>query len=269
MTNRNIEIEYRYTGGRQDKVAPLVAEIVGLDLDLHVAWGPPLARAVKQAAPEIPLVFLIGFDAVDEGLVPNLSRPGGNATGIAALASPEIVAKRLQLLKEAVPSLARVAALFSTERNHSGRAMDVLRASARELRLRLDEIEVEAPSVLEAAMRRAKDQGAQAMYIWPTGFALLFAKQISDIAIANVLPCIHPFKEGAVAGCLLAYASDLKEQARRGAGYVDKILRGAQPGDIPVEQPTKFDLVINLRTAKALGLTVPLTLQASADEVIE
>jgi putative tryptophan/tyrosine transport system substrate-binding protein len=268
VKDRNIKIEYRYTGGRQDKVGPLVAEVVGLGLDLFVAWTPPVALGVKQAAPQSPLVFLAGSDVIEIGLVSNLARPGGNVTGISAFASEQIIAKRLELLKEVIPSLARMAVIFSTETRSSG-LVAALTASARTFGVELDEVEVEVPQALEAAMRGAKERGAQAVFVWQGGFSYSFAKEISDAANANGLPSIHPVKEGAFAGCLLAYAADLREQARRGAAYVDKILRGIQAGSLPVEQMSKVELMINLKTAKALGLTIPPTLLARADEVIE
>jgi putative ABC transport system substrate-binding protein len=157
VRDRNIKIEYRYTGGRQDKVGPLVAEVVGLDLDLFVAWSPPLALAVKQGAPQSPVVFLGTINLIEFGLVSNLARPGGNVTGITGLASEQITAKRLELLKEAVPSLARVAVLFSTERNRSSGAMDALKTAAKAFRVELDEFEVEVPQALARSMHDGKD----------------------------------------------------------------------------------------------------------------
>ena len=269
VKGHNVIIEDRHTGGRQDTVAPLVAEIVGLGVDVIVAWGPPLSLAAKRATTQIPLVFLLTFDPVDIGLVSNLARPGGNVTGITSLASLEIFAKRLQLLKEVVPSLSRVAVLLSTEQTRSERARDALQAAAKALNVELADIEVRVPADLEGAVRLAKQHGAQAVYAWPSGFTFSFAKQISDTATANQLPSIHSFREGALAGGLLAYAAELREEARRGAAYVDKILRGAAPGDLPVEQMSKYELLINLKTAKALDLTVPSILLATADEVIE
>jgi putative tryptophan/tyrosine transport system substrate-binding protein len=269
VKGHNVIIEYRHTGGRQDTVAPLVAEIVGLGVDVIVAWGPPLSLAAKRATTQIPLVFLLTFDPVDIGLVSNIARPGGNVTGITSLASLEIFAKRLQLLKEVVPSLSRVAVLVSTEQTRSERAKDALQAAAKALNVELADIEVRVLADLEGAVRLAKQHGAQAVYAWPSGFTFSFAKQISDTATANQLASIHSFREGALAGGLLAYAADTPEVARRGAAYVDKILRGAPPGDLPVEQMSKYELLINLKTAKALDLTVPSTLLATADEVIE
>jgi putative tryptophan/tyrosine transport system substrate-binding protein len=268
--DQNIRIEYRYTGGRQDTVLPLVTEVVGLGVDVLVTWGPPLSLAAKRASTQIPLVFLITFDPVDLGLVSNLARPGGNVTGLTSLASLEIFAKRLQFLREFLPSLARVAVLASTEQTRSSRANDALTTAAKGLGIELHDLEIQAPAELEGVIRNAKDQGTQALYVWPSGFTFSFAKQISDIANAHGLPSCHAFREGALAGGgLLAYAADLKEEARRGAAYVDKILRGTPPGILPIEQLSKYELLINLRTAKALGLAVPPNLLATADEVIE
>jgi putative ABC transport system substrate-binding protein len=269
VKGHNIAIESRHSRGRQDTVAPLVAEIVGLGVDVIVAWGPPLSLAVKRATTQIPLVFILTFDPVDIGLVSNLARPGGNVTGITSLASLEIFAKRLQLLKEVVPSLSRVAVLVSTEQTRSERAKEALQAAAKALNVELADIEVRVPADLEDAISKGRQHGAQAVYAWPSGFTFSFARQISDTATANRLPSVHSFREGALAGGLLAYAADIKEEARRGAAYVDKILRGAAPGDLPVEQMSKYELLINLKTATALGLTVPPTLLATADEVIE
>ena len=269
VIGQNITIEYRFSGGRQDTIASRVEEIVGLGVDVIIAWGPLLSLAAKRAAPQIPLVFILTFDPVDIGLVSNIARPGGNVTGITALASLEIFAKRLQLLKEVVPSLSRVAVLVSTEQTRSERAKGALQAAAKALNVELADIEVRIPADLEGAVRLAKQHGAQAVYAWPSGFTFSFAKQISDAASANQLPSIHSFREGALAGGLVTYAADTPELARRGAAYVDKILRGAPPGDLPVEQMSKYELLINLKTAKALDLTVPSTLLATADEVIE
>jgi putative ABC transport system substrate-binding protein len=269
VRDRNIKIEYRSSGGRPKNIAPMIAEVVGLELDLLVVWGQQLALSLIQAAPRTAMVFLVtDFDPIEGGLVSNLAHPGGNVTGI-SVANIQIIAKRLQLLKEAVPTLTCVAVLFSTERTRSSAGIDALAAAAVAFTIKLDEIEVETPLALEEAIHSAKGRGAQALYVWPTGFAYSFAKQISEVANANGLPSIHYVKEGALAGCLLSYAADLKEQVRRGAAYADKILRGTAPGNLAVEQMSKYELVINLNTAKKLGLTLPPSLLARADEVIE
>jgi putative tryptophan/tyrosine transport system substrate-binding protein len=198
-----------------------------------------------------------------------LANPGGNVTGVTGLANLQIFSKRLQLLKEIAPFITRVAVLVSTERTLSSGGQDALTAAAKVLGLELETVELEAPSGLELAINAAKSRGSQAVYVWPSGFTFSFAKEISDVTTASGLPSIHFSKEGILAGGLLAYSADLKEVVRHGAAYVDKILKGAPPGNLPVEQMDKYELLINVKTAKAIGLTVPPTLLARADEVIE
>jgi putative ABC transport system substrate-binding protein len=267
--NQNVQIEFRYTGGRQDRVDPIVAEVISSGVDVLVTTGPPLSLAAQRASSQISLIFLITFDPIDLGLVSNIARPGGNITGVTSAASLDIFAKRLQLLREFKPSLERVAVLASTEQTRSPRANNVLTAAAKGLGIELQDLEVQAPAELDGTIGKAKNQGTQAIYVWPSGFTFSFAKQISEIATAHGILTCHAFREGALGGGLLAYAADLKEMSRRGAAYVDKILRGTQPGELPVEQLSKYELLINLRTAKALGLSVPPSLLATADEVIE
>jgi len=187
------------TGGRQDAVIPLVTDIMNLGLDVLLTWGPPLSLAAKRATIQIPLVFLITFDPIDIGLVSNLAHPGGNVTGVTSLSSLEIFAKRLQLLRELIPSLTHVAVLLSTEQTRSDQAKEVLATAAKTLGVELHDFEIQAPSDLKFAMHSAKDQGAQAVYVWPSGFTFSFARQISEDANANHLPTIHSFREGALA----------------------------------------------------------------------
>jgi putative ABC transport system substrate-binding protein len=267
---RNLSVEYGHLGGKQSNVVPLISAVVASEPDAIVVWSPQLALAAKQATNRIPIVFIVVFDPVDFGVVPNLYRPGGNVTGISSLPSVEIFAKRLQILSETVPSrLTRVFVLYSSEQNRGARTRGALLGAARTLHLELDETEVQALPDVKVAFERAKEGGAQAVYVWPSGFTFSFARQISDVALATGMPSVHGFKEGAMAGGLLAYAANLNEQKTRAATYADKILKGAFPGDLPVEQLSKYDLVMNLNTAKALRLTVPPSLLARADEVIE
>ena len=268
LQNQNIRFEGRYAEGRNDALPSLAAELVQLNVDLLVAWSPAGAVAAKRATSQLPVVFLAVGDPVAFGLVSSVARPGGNLTGISFDAAVDTYAKGLQLLKEAVPALTRVALLLTSgPRTEIGR--QTMASAARELKLELHEVVVATPAELDVAVRKAKDQGAQGLYIWPSGLTLSSGKQLSALALANRLPSIHPFRESAVAGGLLSYAPSLTDIAGRGAVYVDKILRGARPADLPVEQPTKFELVINLKTAKALGLTIPQTLLLRADQVIE
>ena len=268
VVDQNVRIERRYSGGRQEALGPLAAELVALGVDVLVAWSPAGALAAKRATTQIPVIFLGAGDPVSFGLVSNVSRPGGNVTGISFDASLGIYPKGLQFLKEVVPTITHVTLLAEAgPRTMAGRRTMI--DAAKELSLRIDEIVLETPAALEDTIHKAKDHGAQALYVWPSGFTFSFGKRISDAALANRLPSIHGFRESAVAGGLLSYAPSLTDIARRGAVYVDKILRGTRPGDIPVEQPTTFELIINLKTAKTLGLTIPPALLQRADQVIE
>jgi putative tryptophan/tyrosine transport system substrate-binding protein len=266
--DRNIQIESRYSGGRQDTIAPLVAEVIGLKVDTIVAWGPGFGLAAKQATSQIPVVFLSMLaDPVDLGLVSNVAQPGGNLTGV-GIDDRGVDAKRLELLKAAVPALRRVTLLRSSEETLTSKRRGVLSAAAQALQLDVDETAVTTPAELEAAIRQAKERGAQALYVLPSGFTFAFVRDICALALAQQLPSLHAYRESMPAGGLLAYGPSVTDVVRRGAVYVDKILRGAKPGDLPVEQPTKFELLINLKTAEALGLTMPPPLLSQADEVI-
>jgi putative tryptophan/tyrosine transport system substrate-binding protein len=269
IADRNIRIDYRYSAGQQDLTAALTAEIIRLGPDIIVVWGPAFAIAAKQATTSIPVVFFILTDPVAWGLVGSYAHPEGNITGITTFASNEIITKFLALSKEAVPSLTRLAVLFSTEQVVNSEHKAAMAAAGKSLGIELDEIEVEAPSDLAGAVRRVRDRGAEALFVWPTGLAFSFAKQIADVALTNRLPSVHPYTEGALAGGLLGYGPDFTEEARRGAAYVDKILKGDQPSSLPVEQISKYQLILNLKTAKALGLTLPTSLLVRADNVIE
>jgi putative tryptophan/tyrosine transport system substrate-binding protein len=268
VKDQNVRFESRYSAGRPDALPPLATELVALTVDVLVAWSPAGALAAKKATSQIPVVFLAVGDPVGFGLVSNLARPGGNVTGVSFDAALETYAKALELLKEAVPSLTRMALLASLDFRTTG-GKRTMAAAAKALRLELHEVEVKSPADLEPAVHRMKDEGIQAMYIWPSGLTFGIGKQIADLALTHRLPSVHPFRENAMAGGLLSYAPSLTEIAQRGAVYVDKILKGAKLADLPVEQPTKFELVINLKTAKALGFTIPPSLLLRADQVIE
>jgi putative tryptophan/tyrosine transport system substrate-binding protein len=267
IPGRTITIEYRFTHGRQDLVAPIVTEIAAAKFDAILAWSPPLALAVKQAT-QVPLVFLIIFDPVQAGLVTNFAAPEGHVTGITALASAGIIGKRLQLIKEAIPSLRSVAVLLSTEQNPRG-AYDAVSAAAEALNVKLHDVQVTTPDNLDAAIRTSKEQGAEALYVWPSGFAFSFGKQIANLAKVYRLPSLHPFREGALAGGLMAYTADLRQSVQLGAEYISRILSGAPPSSLPVQQLSKYELLVNLKTAKALNLELPATFVASAAELIE
>jgi putative ABC transport system substrate-binding protein len=267
VEGQNIVFDRRYSRGQSEALAPLAAELVALRPDLLVAWSAGGALAAKRAASQLPVVFLAAGNPVEMGLVLSMAKPGGNLTGISFTPSLGFSPKGLQLLKETMPGLRRVALLAASEQTYPARQS--LFAAARELRLELQEVVLATSSELDAAVRHAKDQGAQALQILPSGLTYAFRKQLADLALSHHLPSIHFFREAAVAGGLLSYAANLSDIAKRGATYVDMILKGAKVGDLPVEEPTKFELIINLKTAKGLGMTIPQSLLLRADEVIQ
>jgi putative ABC transport system substrate-binding protein len=269
IADQNIRIDYRYSAGQQTATAALTADVIKSVPDVILAWGPAFALAAKRATTTIPIIFLVLTDPVAWGLVHSYAHPEGNVTGVTTFASNEIIAKFLALSKEAVPPLARLAVLFSTEQVVNSEHKATMAAAARSLAIELDEIKVGDMSDIAPSVEEAKNDGADALFVWPTGFAFSFAKQIADSALANRLPSIHPYREGALAGGLLGYGPDFSQEARRGAAYADKILKGDRPSSLPIEQMSKYELVLNLKTAKALGLTIPTSLLVRADEVIE
>jgi len=267
--NETVRLELRHFGGSGENLSRFVAEIVAMKPAVVAAWGPQSAQALKRATSQIPIVFLAAFaDPVETGLVPNVARPGGNITGVSVF-STDMDAKRLQLLMAAVPSLRRIGLLGSHEQAVTKERRDKLADAAREFKVQLLHEEVESPAGLEAAVLRLKQQGAQALYVWPTGVTFSYSQQIAQFALAQRMPSVHGYSESALAGGLLSYAPPLSDVARRGAAYVDRILRGAKPGDMPIEQPSEIEFVVNLKTARALGFNIPQNLLLRADRVIE
>ena len=270
VEGRNILIEYRFTEGRQERFPDLAAELVRLKADVIVTWGTPAAKAAQNASGTVPVVMAASANPITAGLVSSLARPGGNITGLAAH-NPELEGKRMELLKEVVPRLARVALL--------GRPSDTLyplwlaeaRSSARSLRVQLGPVELSnyTETDLNGAFARMTREHADALIVAPDTVAVLWRMQIAALAAKHRLPAIYLHTEHVHAGGLMAYGPNYHDLFRRAAVYVDKILKGAKPADLPVEQPTKFELVINLRTAKALGLTIPRVLLLRADRLIE
>ncbi len=271
VEGKNIVIEYRSAEGKLDRLPGLAAELVRLKVDVIVTGLNPGTVAAKQATTTIPIVMAIGINPVGAGLVPSLARPGGNVTGLTYDVSPEIHAKRLQLLKEVVPQVSRVAVLWDPSF-----APDVVEISARAVRnaaqklgVTLHFVEVRGPDDFDqafAAMARERANGLLAF-----GGPLLFAhrRRIADLAAKHRLPATYVVREFADSGGLFSFGANQADLYRRAATYVDKILKGAKPADLPVEQPTKFELVINLKTAKALGLTIPQSVLIRADEIIQ
>jgi putative ABC transport system substrate-binding protein len=271
IEGQNIAIEYRYAEGKVDRFPELLAELVRLKVDIIVVTGGgPMIRAAKNATKTIPIVMTgSGGDPVEAGVIESLARPGGNVTGLTRL-SRELGGKRLELLKEAVSRAARVAVLYDPATPLSViDVTEVLPVAARALRLSLQPWEVRDADGFAKVFATISKQRPDGLYV--TGGPLMFAngKQIAGIALKNRLPSMYQSKQSVEAGGLMSYGADLSDNYRRVATYIDRIMKGAKPADLPVEQPTKFDLVINLKTAKALGLKIPAHLLMEADKVIQ
>ena len=271
IEGQNIATEYRYAEGKVDRAPELAAELVRLKVDIIVvASGDQWIRAAKNATKTIPIVMAgLGTDPVKAGFVESFARPGGNVTGFTALVR-ELGGKRLELLKEAVPKISRVAVLYDPT-NPSGlhEVKDLLPADARALKLTIQTWEIRAVDDLEKVLAALNKQRPDGLY--PLGAGPVMRpneKRIADFASKSQLPSVHASREAVEAGGLMSYGRDLADNYRRIAYYVDKILKGAKPGDLPVEQPTKFELVINLKTANQIGVKIPQKVLARADKVI-
>jgi ABC-type uncharacterized transport system substrate-binding protein len=268
VEGQNITLEIRWAEGRSERLPELVAELVRLKVDVLVVATTPGALAAKDATRTIPIVFVGVADPVESGLVASLARPGGNLTGLSLL-NPEISGKRLELLKESLPTISRVAAL-----TNPGNLIHVVfwretHAAAKTLGLQLQPIKVRAPEDFEEAFRAAARGRADALLAFDDALTVGYRARLVALAAKYRLPTMYGFREFPDAGGLLSYGPNLLDLYRRTATYVDRILKGTKPGDLPIEQPTKFELVINLKTAKALGLTIPPSVLARADEVIQ
>jgi putative ABC transport system substrate-binding protein len=270
IEGQNIAIEYRYAEGKFDRAPELAAELVHLKVDIIVvAGGATLIRAAKNATKTIPIVMVgLPADPVEVGLVESLARPGGNVTGLSSL-SRELAGKRLELLKEAVPKLARVAVVYDPAIGGSLREVkEVLPAAARALELTIQPWEIRAADGFERVFAALSKERPDGLYVSGSPLMSINQKRIVGFALKSRLPSTYSFRESVDAGGLMYYGADLADSYRRVAYYVDRILKGAKPADLPVEQPTKFELVINLKTAKQIGLTIPQSLLYRADKVI-
>ena len=267
---RNIAIEFRSAAENWERLPDIASELVGLKVDVLISnvCGAAL-NAAMRATTTIPIVVAAcNDDMVETGIIASLAHPGGNVTGLSKM-TPELTAKRLELLKEMVPKASRVAVLWDP--GYSAYLADwrELRERARAEGLTLQSFQARNVADLDGAFAAIVDARADAIITFSDTLTYNFAKQVAELAVRNSLPLMSPFREVASAGGLMSYGPSLPDMFRRAAGYVDKILRGAKPADLPVEQPTKFELVINLKTAKALGLNIPMALQQRADELIE
>jgi len=271
VEGRNLVIESRDAEGKVDRLPALAAELVALKVDVIVVTFNTATRAAKQATETIPIVFAGSADPVGSGLVTSLARPGGNVTGLSGL-GPELVDKRLELLTQAVPGISRVAVLRLP--GVLGERMDKemlkeAEVAAQALGVRLQFVEVRGPDDFDRAFSDMTRARAGALTVLPGNMFLREHRRLVDLAAKNRLPAVYTSREFVDAGGLMSYGANRPDLSRRAATYVDKILKGAKPGDLPVEQPTKFELIINLKTANALGLTIPQPVLGRADEVIQ
>jgi putative tryptophan/tyrosine transport system substrate-binding protein len=268
IEGKNVRFEYRYARGDNERLPELANNLVGLNVDVILTWGTDAALAAKQATTTIPIVMGAVGDPLGIGIVTNLTRPGGNVTGLSSRAA-ELEAKRLQLLKEVVPGLSRVAILFNPTNHYMPLALQSAQRGAQTLDVTLAMYEVHDTTTLDAAFVTLTKDRPDALMIPADTFLVSQRSRIAQFAIENKLPSVYSFREYIEAGGLIAYTPNYYDLFRRAASYVDKILKGTKPGELPIEQPTRFLLLVNLQTARALGLTVPPRLLARADKVIE
>jgi putative ABC transport system substrate-binding protein len=271
VEGHNVVIEYRDAEGKLERLPALAAELIALQVDVILAGGTPQALAAKQASRTLPIVFAAAADPVTDGLVTSLARPGGNVTGLASL-NPELIGKCLEQLKQAVPGVNRVAVLWPPGGLGERTDKDMLKGAevaARALGMRLQFVEARGPDDFDRAFSEMTKARAGALTVLPSTMFLNERSRLVDLAAKNRLPTVFPNRESVDAGGLMSYGPNIADNFRRAAVYVDKILKGTKPGDLPVERPTRFELVINLKTAKALGLTIPPSLLQRADQVIE
>jgi putative ABC transport system substrate-binding protein len=268
VEGKNIIIEWRYAEGKLDRLPAIAAELVLLKVDVIVAAGPLPTRYAKQATASIPIVMAYDDDPVGSGFVASLARPGGNITGLATLA-PEISGKQLELLKEIVPKLSRVGVLGDVIRPGTPQALREINVAADAFGVQLQYLEVRGPKDIETAFRAASKERADAVLVLGSPVLTPQRKHVIELAAKSRLPAIYARRESVEDGGLMSYGVSIPDLFRRAATYVDKILKGRKPADLPVEQPTKFELIINLKTAKQIGLTIPPNVLARADRVIK
>ena len=264
VEGKNIHIDYRWAEGKFDRLPNLASELVSLKVDVIVTGGPTAIPPAKKATATIPIVMSFDSDPVGSGFVASLAHPGGNITGLSSL-SPEISGKQLELLKEIVPKLSRVAVLGTSTRPGYAHALKEVELAAGALAVQLQYLDVRDPKDLEAAFRAAAKGRAEAVLVLGGPVFILQRTQVADLAVKTRLPAIYDRREVVEDGGLLSYGVSLLDLHRRSATYVDKILKGAKPADLPVEQPTKFEFIINLKAAKQIGLTIPPNVLARAD----
>jgi putative ABC transport system substrate-binding protein len=268
VEGQNLIIEYRWAEGKIERLPDLAADLVRRKVDLIVAPAGSAALAAKNATSSIPIVMIFPSDPVEMGLVASLSHPGGNVTGTTYAPGAGIFGKQLQLLKEAIPRATRVAILWNPEDQGSALQKSAVDAAARSLGIRVQHLQVRGPEEFNGGFAAMARERAEALMFGGSSMFLVHRTRIAELALKGRLPTMHNFREMVEAGGLMAYAINMTDFISRSAVYVDKILKGAKPADLPVEQPTKFELVINLKTAEALALKIPQSVLARADELI-
>ena len=269
VEGQNIVIEWRFAGGRAERLPDLAAELVRLRVDLIVVPSTPTALAAKNATKTIPLVTVGGGDPVELGLVASLARPGGNITGLSSNLGPEIAGKQLEVLKETVPKVSRMAVLWNPTTPGNALALREAEITARALAVELQLLEARSASDFDGAYAAMTARRAGALLILGDVMFTTHRRRLAALAVKSRLPAIYGGREFVDEGGLLCYGAKLSDNFHRAAVYVDKILKGAKPGDLPIERPTTFQLVVNLKTARALGLTIPPSLLQRADQVID
>jgi putative ABC transport system substrate-binding protein len=265
---RNIHIEYRWAGGEYDRFPSLVSDLLAAKVELIVTAGTPAAQAVKRATKTVPLVMVAVGDPVGTGLVPSLARPGGNITGLSSIA-PDLEGKRLELLRELMPKLSHVAVLWNPINAFHVTSMKQVHSAAEKLRIKTLALAVRKTEDLDGAFKTILQERAQALLILADRIYLHDREPMMDFALKNRLPSVSAYRELVIAGGLMSFGPSYEHMHERAADYVVKILKGAKPGDLPIEQPTKFDLRVNAKTAKAIGLKITDAFLLRADEVIE
>ena len=268
VEGRTVAFEVRWADGQLDRLAKLAAELVRLEVDVVVTAGSPAARAARSATASIPIVMATGGDPVGLGLVASLARPGGNVTGLTTL-SRELSGKRLEMLREALPRVARMGLLWHRTSDIDALTKRESEGAAQTLGIALKAHGVDGPDEFDRALRAFVADRAGAVLVATSPMFFGHRRQLAELALKHRLPTIFAFREYAEAGGLMAYGPSYTELFQRAAGYVDRILKGARPGDLPIEQPTKFELTINLETAKALGVTIPPAVLARAGEILQ
>ena len=268
VEGKNIVIERRHAEGKLDRLPTLAAELVRLNVDVIITSGPTATRPAKGATSTIPIVMTFDDDPVGSGFVASLARPGGNITGLSTLA-PEISGKQLELLKEIVPRLNRVAVIGTSTRQGTAQSLKEMELAAGAFAMKVQYLDIQNPQDIETAFRAAGKERADALLVLQSPVFNAQREQIADLALKNRLPATYPRREFVEDGGLMSYGASISDLDRRAATYVDKILKGTKPADLPVEQPTKFEFIVNLRAAKQIGLTIPPNVLARADKVIK